>query len=59
MVYAHFLASLVTETVKNLCVMQNTWLQSLGLEDPLEKGMATNSSILALRILGAGEPGGL
>ena len=36
--------------VKNLPTMQETWVQSLGQEDPLEKGMATNTSILAWRI---------
>ena len=36
--------------VKNLTTMQETWIQSLGQEDPLEKGMATNSRILAWRI---------
>ena len=36
--------------VKNLPAMQETWVQSLGLEDPLEKGKATHSSILAWRI---------
>ena len=40
-------ASLVAQMVKNLPAMQNTWVRSLGLEDPLEKGMATHSSILA------------
>ena len=39
-------ASLVTQTVKNLPAMQETQVQSLGWEDPLEKGMATHSSIL-------------
>ena len=39
-------ASLVAQTVKNLPVMQETQVQSLALEDPLEKGMATHSSIL-------------
>ena len=39
--------------------MQEMWLQSLGQEDPLEKGMATHSSILAWRIPWTGEPGGL
>ena len=39
--------------------MQETWVQSLGEEDPLEKGMATHSSVLAWRIPGTGEPGGL
>ena len=43
-------ASLVAQMVKNLPVMQETWVQSLGWEDPLEKGMATHSSILAWRI---------
>ena len=43
-------ASLVVQTVKNLCAMQETWLQSLGWEDPLEEGMAIHSSILAWRI---------
>ena len=38
-------ASLVAQTVKNLPAMQQTWVQSLGQEDPLEKRMATNSSI--------------
>ena len=52
-------ASLVTQLVKNLPAMQATWVQSLGWEDPLEKGKATHSSILAWRIPGTGEPGGL
>ena len=43
-------ASLVAELVKNLPAMQETWVQSLGWEDPLEKGKATHSSILAWRI---------
>ena len=43
-------ASLVAQTVKNLPTMQVTWVQSLGFEDPLEKGLATVSSILAWRI---------
>ena len=43
-------ASLVIQTVKNLSAMQETQVQSLGHEDPLEKGMATHSSILAWRI---------
>jgi len=46
-------------TVKNLPAMQETWVQSLGQEDPLEKGMATHSSILAWRIPWTEEPGGL
>ena len=40
-------ASLVSQLVKNLPPMQETWVQSLGWEDPLEKGKATHSSILA------------
>ena len=43
-------ASLVAQMVKNLPAMQETWVQSLGQEDPLEKRMATHSSILAWRI---------
>ena len=46
-------------TAKNLLAMQETWVQSLGWEDPLEKGMATHSSILAWRIPWTEEPGGL
>ena len=42
-------ASLVVQTVKNLPAMQETWVRTLGWEDPLEKGMATHSSILAWR----------
>ena len=45
--------------VKNLPAMQKTWVQSLGREDPLEKGMATYSSIIAWKIPCAEEPGGL
>ena len=45
--------------VKNLPAMQETWVQSLGQEDPLEEGMATHSSILAWRIPWTEEPGGL
>ena len=43
-------ASLVAQTVENLSEMQETWVQSLGWEDPLEKGMATHSRILDSRI---------
>ena len=43
-------ASLVAQLVKNLPAMYETWVRSLGWEDPLEKGMATHSSILAWRI---------
>ena len=45
-------ASLVAQTLKNLPVMQETGVRSQGQEDPLEKGMATHSSILAWRIPG-------
>ena len=45
--------------VKNLPAMQETWIRSLGWEDPLEKEMDTHSSILAYRIPWAEEPGGL
>ena len=44
--------SLVAQLVKNLSAMWETWVQSLGWEDPLEEGMATHSSILAWRIHG-------
>ena len=42
--------SLVAQLVKNLPAMRETWVRALGWEDPLEKGMATHSSILAWRI---------
>ena len=45
--------------VKNLPAMQETWVRSLGWENPLEKGMATHSSILAWRIPRTEKPGGL
>ena len=45
--------------VKNLSAKQETQVLSLGWEDPLEKGMATHSNILAWRIPWTGEPGGL
>ena len=44
-------ASLVAQMVKNLPATQETWVRSLGWENPLEKGTATHSSILAWRIL--------
>ena len=52
-------ASLLVQMVKNLPAMQGIQVQSLGWEDPLEKGMATHSSILAWRIPWTEEPGGL
>ena len=48
-----------TQMVKNLPTMWETWVQYLGQEDPLEKEMATHSSILALRIPWTEELGGL
>ena len=52
-------ASLVAHIVKNLLAMQETQVQYLGQEDPLEKGMATHSTIIAWRIPWTEEPGGL
>ena len=49
-------ASLVAQIVKNPPAKQETWVQSLGQEDPLEKGMAIHSSILAWRIPWIEEP---
>ena len=51
-----FLSSLVAQMVKNLPAMQETRVQSLGQEDPLEEGMATHTSILAQRIPWTEEP---
>ena len=52
-------ASLVAQMIQNLPVEWESWVQSLGGEDPLEEGMATHSSILAWRIPWTEEPGGL
>ena len=52
-------ASLVSQMVKNLPAMQETWVCPLGQEDPLEKGMATHSSVLTWEIPWAEESGGL
>ena len=52
-------ASLVAQRLKRLPLMQETWVRSLSQEDPLEKEMATHSSILAWRIPWTEEPGGL
>ena len=49
----------MTQMVKNLLAMQETWVGSLGQEDPLKKGMASHSSILAWRIPQPEEPGRL
>ena len=54
-----FWASLVAQSVKNLPAVQETQVRSLGWEDPLEKEMATHSSILAWKISWTEEPGGL
>ena len=56
---SHSLAPLVVQTLKNLPAMQVTQVRSLGQEDPLEKRMATHSSILAWRIPQTEEPVGL
>ena len=52
-------ASLVAQMVKRLSAMQETWVRSLGWEDPLEKEMAAHSSILAWKIPWTVEPGRL
>ena len=52
-------ASLVAQVVKNLPAMQETWVRSLDWENPLEKGMASHSSIVAWRIPWTKEPGRL
>ena len=49
----------MAQLVKNQRAMPETWVRSLALEDPLEKGIANHSSILAGRILWTEEPGGL
>ena len=50
---------MVAQMVKHLPAMQETWVKYLGREDPLEKEMATHSSILTWRIPWTEEPGGL
>ena len=55
----YFLASLVAQKIKRLPAMQETWVQSLGQEDPLEKEMATHSSTIAWKIPRTDEPGRL
>ena len=52
-------ASLGAQTIKRLSAMWETWVPSLGWEDPLEKEMATHSSVLAWKIPWTEEPGGL
>ena len=56
--YQHSTA-VVAQLVKNLPAVQETWVRSLGWEDPLEKEMATHCSILAWKISWTEEPGGL
>ena len=53
------MASLVTQREKHLPIVWETWVRSLGQKDPLEKEMATHSSILAWKIPWTEEPGGL
>ena len=57
--YNNLQVSLVGQSVKNLPAVQETWVRSLGWEDPLEKEMETHSSILAWKISWTEEPGGL
>ena len=57
--YSPVQASLVAQRLKHLPAMQETWVRSLGREDPLGKEMATHSTILAWRIPWTEEPGGL
>ena len=55
----HLWNSQMAQTIKNLLAMQESWVRSLGWEEPLEKGMTAHSSILAWEIQWAEEPGGL
>ena len=58
-IYSTIWASLVTQLVENPPALQETWIRSLGWEDPLEEGLATHSSLLAWRTPWTEEPGGL
>ena len=58
-VWVPLLETLVTQIVKGLLAMWETWVGSLSWEDPLETGMATHSRILAWRVPRTEEPGGL
>ena len=58
-IFRPYWASLVAQSVKNLPAVQETWVRSLGQEDPLEEEMATHSSILAWKISGTEDSGGL
>jgi len=55
----HARASLMAQKVKNLPAVQETWVQSLGQEDPLNEELETHSSMLAWRLPWTEEPGGL
>ena len=57
--HAQLMTSLVAQTVKRLPMVWETWVRPLGQEDPLEKEMATHSSIFAWEIPWTEEPGGL
>ena len=57
--YRCYGVSLIAQMVKHLLAMWKTWVRSLGWEDPLEKEMATHSSILAWKIPWMGDPGRL
>ena len=59
MLIIHLNASLLAQALKRLSTMQETWVRSLGLEDPLEKEMANHSSIVAWKITWTEEPGRL
>ena len=58
-IFNHHLYTLVAQMVKRLPAMRETWVQSLDWDDPLEKGKAAHSSVLAWRIPGTVGPGGL
>ena len=58
-VYVTYMYVAVAQVVKHLPAMRETWIRSLGQEDPLEKGMATHSSTLAWKIPCTEEPGRL
>ena len=57
LLYTYYIASLVAQRLKHLLEMRETWVQSLGREDPPEKETATHSSTLAWRIPRREEPG--
>ena len=59
LIETHYRGSLVSQMAKNLPAMQETWVQSLDREGPLEKGIVTQSSILAWEIPWTKEPSGL